>query len=95
MLGRKRKAERLTGLDYLVVMADQAVERGDPYAAEFRHMVTTAIMAALGDDPVVAAVGGIISVETIEAGEPVRAIDALLVAQQLDAAIGPRPISFA
>jgi hypothetical protein len=27
MLGRKRKAERLTGLDYLVVMADQAVGR--------------------------------------------------------------------
>jgi hypothetical protein len=49
------------------------------------------IKAALPDDPVVQAVAGIISPETIEAGEPIRAIDALLVAEQLDAAIGPRP----
>jgi hypothetical protein len=51
------------------------------------------IKAALGDDPVVLAVAGIISPETIEAGEPVRAVDALLVVEQLDAAIGPRPPS--
>lgn len=50
------------------------------------------IKAALADDPVVAAVAGIISPETIEAGDPIRAVDALLVAQQLDAAIGSRPV---
>lgn len=44
------------------------------------------------DDPVVQAVRGVISVEQIESGEPVRAADALLVAKQLDAAIGPRPM---
>jgi hypothetical protein len=33
----------------------------------------------------------VISAETIRLGEPVRAADALLVAEQLDAAIGPRP----
>ena len=50
------------------------------------------IKAALGDDPVVQAVASIISPETIEAGEPIRAVDALLVAEQLDAAIGDYPI---
>jgi hypothetical protein len=43
------------------------------------------------DDPVVQAVRGVISVEQIESGEPIRAADALLVAKQLDAAIGSRP----
>jgi hypothetical protein len=31
----------------------------------------------------------------IETGEPVRAVDALLVARQIDAAIGPYPIAIA
>jgi hypothetical protein len=43
------------------------------------------------DDPVVEAVRGIISPEQIQEGAPVRAADALLVARQLDAAIGPYP----
>lgn len=46
-------------------------------------------------DPVVAAVLGLISVEAISAGEPVRAADVLLVAEQLDAAIGKYPIVIA
>jgi hypothetical protein len=47
---------------------------------------------ALPDDPVVAAVVGAYAHE-IETGEPVRAVDALLVARQIDAAIGPYPIA--
>jgi hypothetical protein len=43
------------------------------------------------DDPVVQAVRSVISVEQIELGEPVRAADALVVAKQLDAVIGPYP----
>ncbi|WKX71291.1 hypothetical protein [Streptomyces sp. XD-27] len=53
--------------------------------------VIEAVRAALPDDPVIAAVRGVISAEQIASGEPVRAADALLVARQLDAAIGPRP----
>jgi hypothetical protein len=53
------------------------------------------IKAALPNDPVVLAVSGIISPETLETGEPVRAIDALLVVEQLDAAIGHRPVQIA
>jgi hypothetical protein len=41
------------------------------------------IKSALGDDPIVRAVAGIISAETIEAGEPIRVVDALLVVEQL------------
>ncbi len=43
------------------------------------------------DNPVVAAVAGIISPETIELGEPIRAADALLVATMLDAELGDVP----
>jgi hypothetical protein len=34
----------MTGADYLVVMADDAVQKGEPYAAEFRDMIETAIL---------------------------------------------------
>jgi len=53
------------------------------------------VKTAIGDDPVVIAIAGIISADTIAAGEPIRAIDALLVAEQLNAAIGRRPIAVA
>ncbi|MFD7161333.1 hypothetical protein ACFV9C_42575 [Kribbella sp. NPDC059898] len=49
------------------------------------------IKAALPDDPVVAAVADLISADLIGSGEPVRAADMLVVAEQLDAAIGPEP----
>jgi CRISPR/Cas system-associated protein Cas7 (RAMP superfamily) len=60
--------------------------------------VFDAVIEAVKDDigrnnPVVAAVAGVISAETIEAGEAIRAADALLVAKMLDAEIGPRPSS--
>jgi hypothetical protein len=54
--------------------------------------VIEAARMARPDDPVVQAARGIISPEQIEAGEPVRAADALLVAKQLDAAIGAYPL---
>jgi hypothetical protein len=52
------------------------------------------LRGALPDDPVVKAVVGAYAHE-IETGEPVRAVDALLVARQIDAAIGPYPIVIA
>lgn len=50
--------------------------------------VIESVRAALPDDPVVDAVRGIVSAEQIALGEPVRAADALLVAKQLDVAMG-------
>ncbi len=47
----------------------------------------------LEGDPVMEAVRSVISVEQIESGEPIRAADALLVAEQINAAIGPYPIA--
>jgi hypothetical protein len=49
------------------------------------------LKSALPDDPVVTAVVGAYAHE-LETGESVRAVDALLVARQIDAAIGPYPI---
>jgi hypothetical protein len=53
--------------------------------------VIEAACAARSGDPVVQSARGIITPEQIESGEPVRAADALLVAKQLDAAIGAYP----
>jgi hypothetical protein len=50
-----------------------------------------AALVARPDDPVVQSARGIITPQQIESGEPVRAADALLVAKQLDAAIGAYP----
>jgi hypothetical protein len=54
--------------------------------------VIEAARSARPDDPVVQAARGIITPEQIESDEPVRAADALLVAKQLDAAIGAYPL---
>lgn len=58
--------------------------------------VFDAVLEAIKDDigrdnPVVAAVAGIISPDTIAGGMPIRAADALLVAKMLDAELGRRP----
>lgn len=50
-----------------------------------------AIKAEVPGDPVVQSVAGIFTAEFIAAGEPVRAADMLLVAEQLNAAIGQPP----
>jgi hypothetical protein len=54
--------------------------------------VIESVRLVLPDDPVVKAVRGILSPEQVAAGEPIRAADALLVARQLDAAIGAYPL---
>ncbi len=53
------------------------------------------VKAVLPGDPVVAAVAAVISPDAIAAGDSIRAVDALLVAKQLDAAIGPYPLPIA
>jgi hypothetical protein len=54
--------------------------------------VIESVRGVLPDNPVVEAVRGILSPEQIASGEAIRAADALLVAKQLDAAIGPEPL---
>jgi hypothetical protein len=48
--------------------------------------VVSAVKALLPDNPIVDAISDIISVETIQAGEAIRAVDALLVVNALFAA---------
>jgi hypothetical protein len=51
-----------------------------------------AIKAAKPDDPVVVSLVDLMSADFIGAGETIRAADMLVIAQQLDAAIGPYPV---
>jgi len=53
------------------------------------------VRGVMPDNTIVAAARAIISPEQIASGEPVRAADALLVARQLDAAIGDMPFGIA
>jgi len=54
-----------------------------------------AIKRSKPDDPVVAALVDLFSADFIGGGESIRAADMLVVAEQLDAAIGPEPQLFA
>jgi hypothetical protein len=51
-----------------------------------------AIKQSRPHDPVVKALVDLMSADFIGAGEPIRAADMLVVAEQLDAAIGPAPM---
>ena len=51
-----------------------------------------AIKGDLADDPVVQSVTETFSADVIGSGESIRAADMLLVAKQLDAAIGDYPV---
>jgi selenophosphate synthetase-related protein len=51
-----------------------------------------AIKRSKPDDPVVVALVDLCSVDVISADQPIRAGDMLIVAEQLDAAIGPYPL---
>jgi len=75
----------------------QVATQKDP-EQEVRGMALPVLDAVIADvrnvlphDAIVKVVDDVISPEAIERGEPVRAIDALIVAQQIDAAIGPYP----
>lgn len=88
----KRRTESL-------IRALQTIVKKDPeqevmgMALPVFDAVIEAIKDELGrDNPVVAAVAGVISADMISSGEPIRAADALLVAEMLDAEIGPRPM---
>jgi hypothetical protein len=53
------------------------------------------IKQAKPDDPVVQSLVELMSADFIGSGGPIRAVDMLVIAEQLDAAIGPWPIGIA
>lgn len=90
----KRKIEALvSSLSKLIERDPEQEVQG--FAPPVLDAVIESVRVALPNDPVVEAVRAIISPEQIALGESVRAADALLVAVQLDAAIGNRPIMVA
>lgn len=84
----------------LVQTLEQLVKR-DPeqevrdIALPVLDAVIEAVRDVLPGNRIVEAVRGIVSPEQIALGEPVRAADALLVARQMDAAIGSEPPNIA
>jgi hypothetical protein len=50
------------------------------------------VKRALPSDPVVKALVDLVSADAIGSGDPIRAADMLIIARQLDAAIGRRPV---
>ncbi len=89
----KRRVEALIEtLEPLVAKDSEQEIRG--IAVPVFEATLDVLKEALPDDPVVQKVIGAYELE-FETGEPVRAVDALLVARQVDAGIGPYPIAIA
>lgn len=86
----KRKITALIGSLRTLVARDPEQEVTGFALPVFDAVVET-VRAVKPNDAVVEAVRGAISPEQIALGEPIRAADALLVAEQLDAALGDEP----
>jgi hypothetical protein len=83
----KRRVEALIGsLEKLVKRDPEQEVQG--IAVPVLDAALEAIKAAKPDDPVVASLVDLMSADFIGAGETIRAADMLVVAEQLDAAIG-------
>lgn len=90
----KRRVEALiSSLEKLIARDPEQEVRG--IALPVLDAAVRSIKEALPGDPVVASIVEIFSADVIGEGEPVRAADMLVVAEQLDAAIGPHPIVIA
>jgi hypothetical protein len=81
------------------VLPDAPVAERDP-EQEVRDMAVPVLVACLQafrehvpDDPIVSAIHAVVSPEAVTEGEPVRAVDAALVAGQLAAALGPEHVA--
>lgn len=90
----KRRTEALIESMRALIARDPEQEiRG--IALNVADAAIRAVKEAKPDDPVVSATAELFSADMIASGEGVRAADLLVVAQQLDAAIGPWPLAFA
>jgi hypothetical protein len=84
-----------------LILSTQTLIQRDPeqevqgVAIQVVDAAITAVKAAKPDDPVVAATAELFSADHIATGQGVRAADILVVATQLDAAIGEPPPALA
>jgi hypothetical protein len=89
----KAKGQIMTLIGTLETLTNQDPEQEvQGIAVPVLDAVIESVRAVLPDDRVVAAVRSVLSPEQFASGEPIRAADALLVAKQLDAALGPYPL---
>jgi hypothetical protein len=87
----KRRVEALIkSLETLIKRDPEQEVQG--FAIPVLDAALEAIKQAIPDDPVVVALVELMSADFIGAGETIRAADMLVVAEQLDAAIGPYPM---
>lgn len=89
----KRRVRALVSTLELAVAKDGEQELHSIAAATFDAVLSEARIE-LVDDPVIPRIPDI-AVSMAEAGGGLRAVDALLVARQINAAIGPAPIVIA
>lgn len=89
----KRRAENLVSALELAVEQDGEQELHTIAAATFDAVLREA-KTALPDDPVVPHIPDV-AASMAESGGGLRAVDALLVARQVDAALGPTPVILA
>jgi hypothetical protein len=89
----KAKGQIMTLIGTLETLTNQDPEQEvQGIAVPVLDAVIESVRAVLPDDRVVAAARSVLSPEQFASGEPIRAADALLVAKQLDAALGPYPL---
>jgi hypothetical protein len=88
----KRKIEALVKTLKKIVERDPEQEI-QGIAVPVLDAVISQVRAACPDDSVIASIQDVISADSVALGEPIRAVDMLLVAEQLDVAIGNWPIS--
>src|ERR687892_2356119 len=89
----KAKGQIMTLIGTLETLTNQDPEQEvQGIAVPVLDAVIESVRTVLPDDRVVAAVRSVLSPEQFASGEPIRAADALLVAKQLDAALGPYPL---
>lgn len=86
----KRRVQALIGTLKTLIQRDPEQEV-QGIAIPVLDAALTAIKQARPDDPVVLALAELVSADMIGSGDPIRAADMLVVAEQLDAAIGPYP----
>jgi hypothetical protein len=87
----KRRIEALiSSLEKLVASDPEQQVQG--FAVPVLSAALDDIKQAMPDDPVVQSLVGLVSADAIANGDPIRAADMLLIATQLDAAVGPAPM---
>lgn len=88
----KRRVEALiVALEKLVACDPEQQVRG--LAVPVLDAALADVKKSRPDDPVVTALVDLVSADIIGSGDPIRAADMLLIATQLDAAIGDRPVA--